>query len=179
MIKAKQRFSRLLTLFVFTSTLLLPTMTHAKKIYGLHENATLVEWNNAPIEAKLDTGAVTSSLNAVNIKFFDRDGEEWVRFQPKINDNLLQTTEKKVVRYSKIKSRTNSSDEENKTLRPSDKRAVVLIDICFDGTIYPLEVNLTDRSHFSYPLLIGSSSLIEIQGIVDPELEFQTNKQCE
>lgn len=179
MIKAKQSLSHVVTLFMFTSILLFSTMAYAKKIYGLHENVQLVEWNNALVKAKLDTGAMTSSLNAVNIKFFERDGEEWVSFQPKIKDVLLHAVEKKVVRYSEIKSRTNSADKDRTTIRPSDKRAVVLIDICFDGISYPLEVNLTDRSHFRYPLLIGSSSLIQLQGVVDPELEFQTKGRCD
>ena len=48
-------------------------------IYGYLERAMLVE-ATLEMEAKLDTGADNSSLNATDLEFFDREGKPWVRF---------------------------------------------------------------------------------------------------
>ncbi|MNR58405.1 hypothetical protein D3C85_1794000 [compost metagenome] len=39
-----------------------------------------------------------------------------------------------------------------------------------------IEVNLTDRSTFDYPLLIGSTALAEFDAVVDPSLTFSTGR---
>ena len=52
-----------------------------------------------------------------------------------------------------------------------------MLGICL-GTIYKeVEVNLVDRSHFNYQLLIGRNFLID-SFLVDPSLTFSTKPKC-
>ncbi|WP_392553505.1 ATP-dependent zinc protease [Orbus wheelerorum] len=149
----------------------------AKNIFGLYEKVQLPEIGSQVIKAKLDTGALTSSFGATDIHFFEKDGKEWVRFKPQIAGKAPKTIEKPIVRYSKIKTRSDDlrDDEDNS----HSKRPVVVINICFDGTLYPTEVNLTDRSRFNYPLLLGSSALVQFKAIVDPSVKYQSKTtQC-
>src|SRR3546814_1906508 len=38
------------------------------------------------VKFKLDTGALTSSMHAEDIEYFERDGDEWVRFDLDLKD---------------------------------------------------------------------------------------------
>lgn len=148
----------------------------AKNVYGLYEKVQLPEINHLEIKTKLDTGALTSSFGATDIHFFKKDDQQWVRFKPQVKDLDLPVMEKQVVRLSKIKTRSDDiRDDEDKL---HSRRPVVMLDICFDGEVYPTEVNLTDRSRFNYSLLLGSSALIKFKVIVDPSLKFQSSAKC-
>lgn len=148
-----------------------------KKIYGLNEKVMLPELGNIVIKAKLDTGAKTSSLGATNIKIFKRNGEHWVRFKPQIKGKDLPEIERLLVRHSQIKRRVaDIVDNDDDALLT--KRPVILMNMCFDGQLHAIEVNLTDRSHFIYPLLLGSTSLISLKAIVDPSIKYQAIIDC-
>lgn len=148
----------------------------AKNIYGLYELVQIPAIDNLEVKAKLDTGALTSSLGATDIHFFKKNGREWVRFKPQVKALDLPVMEKEVIRHSKIKTRNDDVVESENNLH--SRRPVVMLDICFNGIVYPTEVNLTDRSRFNYPLLLGSSALVEYQAIVDPSLKFQSAAKC-
>lgn len=141
-------------------------------IYGVNERVFLPEISTASIKAKLDTGALTSSLGADNIELFQKDGRDWVRFTPQVKD--ARRLERPLARHSEIKRRAAEVGEEYET----DKRPVVLLEICFDGKKYSIEVNLTDRSRFIYPLLIGRDSMVQFGAVVDPAREYTSTPSC-
>lgn len=168
---------RLLNVILVSFILMSGIMSvQAKNIYGLYERVQLLDLDDVSIKAKLDTGALTSSLGATQIERFEKKGKEWIRFKPQVDGLDLPVIEKEIVRHSKIKLRNDDiSDEED---RLHTKRPVVMMDLCFDGKYYSIEVNLTDRSRFNYPLLIGRIALIEFNAIVDPSLKFESKNQC-
>jgi len=140
-----------------------------KRVYGLHEHALLVDFNQ-PLEAKLDTGAKTASLNAQGIKRFRRDGKSWVRFY--LDDNeQTQPIERPLLRVSRIKRRADDYDGEDEDSRSSSARPVIALLVCLGNRMQQIEVNLTDRSAFRYPLLIGSEALKQFSALIDPSLE--------
>lgn len=142
-----------------------------KKAYGLYERIILPQLGGVSVEAKLDTGAETSSLGADDIETFERDGEDWVRFTPQIPG--AGPVELPVARHSRIKRRADGSGNTESIRRP-----VVLLEVCFDGAEHKIEVNLADRSRFKYPLLIGSGSLVRFRALVDPSLTYQAKVSC-
>ena len=55
-------------------------------------------------------------------------------------------------------------------------RPVIALDICMGTALRSIEVNLTDRSTFQYPLLIGSEALKRFDALVDPSLKYAAGK---
>jgi hypothetical protein len=139
-----------------------------KQIFGWVE-ATLVSSERIKMKAKLDTGAKTSSLHALNIERFKRDGQRMVRFDIEDpEDGRRVTLERPLVRSVRIKE-----SEEN----ASSRRPVVELWICIGDIGRNLEVNLVDRSRFIYPLLIGRSAM-EGLILVDSDETFTQSPTC-
>ncbi|MGU9820160.1 retropepsin-like aspartic peptidase RloA [Pseudomonas sp. H1D6A] len=144
-----------------------------KTVYGLNEYAKLAGID-LEVAAKLDTGAKTASLSARDIKRFKRNGESWVRFYLAIDTAHSHPIERPLARVSKIKRRAGDYDpdeDKNYTARP-----VIALDICMGTALRSIEVNLTDRSAFQYPLLIGSEALKRFDALVDPSLKYAAGK---
>ncbi len=138
---------------------------------GWLESVIFAPWD-IKFRAKLDTGAKTSSLHAVDIKRFKRDDKEWVRFSttdPE-DQSSLKLIEVPLVREVKIKRHKEAAQ-----IRP-----VVEMTFCLDGHVYTSEFSLIDRSRFNYHVLLGRRMMQ--QGIiVDPSSTFTTKitpKKC-
>lgn len=144
-----------------------------KQILGLHEHVRIVDLG-VELKAKLDTGATTSSLSARNIQRFKRDGESWVRFQLAYDKAPKQVYELPLARVSRIKRRADDFDpEEEKTY---SARPVIELTLHVGKRQQAVEVNLTDRSAFKYPFLLGASGLEALGIIVDPALRLTAGK---
>lgn len=157
----------------------LQAKTDEKTVYGVHEYVLITD-DNVKVKSKLDTGALTSSLSATNITYFKKNGKEWVKFTPMINSkDAIEPIEKEVVRFSKIKIRAGEAKTQDIQEQTHYDRPVVKLNICFDDKPYKIEVNLTDRTNFNYPLLIGLNSLKKFKALIDPDLSFQAKKSCE
>ena len=145
-----------------------------KTIYGLNEYVWLSDFPTQ-VAAKLDTGAKTASLSARDIQRFKRDGETWVRFRLAVDGADDQVFEHPLARISKIKRRAGDydpeEDEKTYTARP-----VIELDLCMGKARRSVEVNLTDRSAFQYPLLIGSDALERFDALIDPSLKYSVGK---
>jgi hypothetical protein len=165
----------LLFLLCLLSGVLLSNLCLAagKTVYGLNEYAELAGID-LQVAAKLDTGAKTASLSARDIKRFKRDGESWVRFYLAIDDAHEHPIERPLARVSKIKRRAGDLDPEDEKKYTS--RPVISLDVCMGAASRTIEVNLTDRSAFQYPLLIGSEALKRFDALVDPSLKYAAGK---
>lgn len=120
------------------------TTPKALPVAGRLERALIVP-GNLILEAKLDTGARTSSLHAAHIERHLRDGVEWARFEITGDNGQPVRMERPVVRIATVKS----------ALGKDEGRPVVALGICI-GKVYRItEVNLVDRSDLTSPLLIG------------------------
>jgi hypothetical protein len=163
------QFMRLKT-FLLVCVALLPSVAAAtdKSILGLNEYVRLDL--DVIVEAKLDTGAQTASLSARDIERFRRNGERWVRFYPALDEVHAHPIERPLARVSKIKRRSGDFDpQEDKTYTA---RPVIELEMCIGHTKKLIEVNLTDRSAFQFPLLIGSDALKEFDVLIDPSLRY-------
>lgn len=97
------------------------------------------------LEAKLDTGARTASIHALNLRQFQRDGKDWVAFDVVGDDGRSVRLERPLVRVAQIKSAPGREEE----------RPTVTLGICIGNVFQITEVSLVDRSGLSKPLLIG------------------------
>lgn len=135
-----------------------------KTVYGLHEKIFIYELG-VQLPAKLDTGATTSSLSARNIRLFDKDGQQWVSFQLAVADAPPVDWQLPVVRTSRIKRRADDLQDPQQSVY--SKRPVVMLNMVMGDQQVTTEANLTDRSHFDFPLLLGAGSLEQFQALVD------------
>lgn len=128
-----------------------------KLIVGASEKIWF-EATDSVYEARIDTGATTSSLSAQKIALFERDGDRWVRFTL-AHDQIDESPqiEAPLVRYVRIIQ--VSADE-------PDRRPVVALTIRLGRLTEKAEFTLTDRSEMEYPVLLGREFLQDI-AVVD------------
>jgi hypothetical protein len=160
------------SILALLSLLALPVMAAEPTLYGRYEFIALPEIGET-LKAKMDTGALTASLSAKDIELFKRDGEDWVRFRLGTKGASDKVYEHKVARISKIKTRSEEDDDQN---ADPTKRPVVDLEMCLGNTKRTVEVNLTDRSSFNYPLLIGAKALREFGAAVNPARRYTADK---
>lgn len=145
-------------------------------IYGRYEVITIAELDRVPIKAKLDTGAYTASLNAVDIEYFEKEGDDWVRFTPVVDDEALAEREMPLLKISRIKQRAEEGDDSDDIA--SSKRPVVEMTLCIGQQKEVIEVNLTNRGHFTYPLLLGAKALRQLKALVDAGRKYTIEPDC-
>lgn len=117
----------------------------------------LVEPPGIKLEARIDTGADSSSIHAENIHLVERDEKTYVRFtvvDPKTDKPL--ELERKL--HRKVRIKRQSGDYE--------RRYVVKLWLTLGDIKENVDVTLTDRSDFEFPLLVGRNLLTDT-AIVD------------
>lgn len=133
--------------------------TKAGKIIVGEEEWVHISPPKANLLARVDTGATVSSIHAVNVVEFERDGEKWVKFDiAHAEGEPDMTVERKVIRYSNI--RQSTSDD-------TVKRPVVKLNIRLGSIKESAEFTLADRGQMNYPVLLGREFLKDIT-LVDP-----------
>lgn len=121
----------------------------------------------AVLNAKLDTGADYSSLNASRLEEFERAGKRWIRFVVTGRNGQAVTFERPIVRVAQIKTQG---------AKPQ-KRPVVKLGICL-GTVYmETDVNLVDRSQYTQQMLIGRNYLSG-NAVIDPSSSYTHEPEC-
>jgi len=158
-----QRISFFLLCFLFAQY----TQAQEKTVYGFVEKATLID-NNLTLPAKLDTGAKLASLNATHIKKIRKNNKIYLRFTVPTEDNETQF-ECEFIGHANIKIR---SDEMSDLSNIYAKRPMVRMQIKLANKEVSIRVNLIDRAHFTYPLLLGRQAIIAFGGIIDPSLKY-------
>jgi hypothetical protein len=119
--------------------------------------------------ARVDTGATTSSLDAQNVKEFERNGKKWVKFHVSELENDAGNklwVEVPVIRYANVRQ-VNTPEVQ--------KRPVVSIPIQLGQLKQNVEFTLSDRSHMDHNVLLGREFLKDI-AIVDVSQEHIHSK---
>jgi hypothetical protein len=119
----------------------------------------LVDPPSLVLEARLDTGATGSTIDARNAREFERDGKTWVKFT--LVDPAKGTpTEisRPVVRSTVVKG-------------SSTKRYVVTLHVRLGEIAQFTEFALADRSGQGHPVILGRNFLRD-QAVVDVSRRF-------
>lgn len=127
-------------------------MSTKKHIIGRVERIDLPLWNFENIEAKIDTGAYSSSVHCHHIEEIQKDGISHVKFNlldpehPHYNGQLLILP---IVDKRDVKSSNGQSS----------LRYFIQTQIRIFESDYEIELSLTDRSEMRFPILIGRNFL--------------------
>ncbi|GAB3476935.1 ATP-dependent zinc protease [Azotobacter salinestris] len=165
------RLPKTLPLMLLLSATALPVAAKTpERVFGWIEKG-LIQPENIPVKMKLDTGALTSSLDAKDLQRFERDGDQWVRFNVEVTDRdsgkpIDSAFERRVLRSVKVRGAGGA-----------ERRPVVRMRICIGKRTYDEEFSLNDRSRMNYPVLIGRRTLGHL-GLVDVSRTFTVDPEC-
>lgn len=140
------------------------------EILGWLEGAYLQPWG-VRVRARLDSGALTSSMDAENIRLFKRNGAEWVRFHFPYGEREGYEhgfdIERPLLRQSRIKLREGGLQ----------RRYVIKLDVCVSGKTSAIELSLVNRSNLNYPMILGREALAG-RYLIDPGQTFLGRRTC-
>lgn len=134
------------------------------QIIGSEEWCAFIDFGIPAIKARVDSGAKTSSIQAKNIKEFQKNLDPWVQFEVNpIQDNRSITVTCKAPVHDKrvVKSSTGISEE-----RIVIKRTTTIGDKTFD-----IELTLANRESMEYRMLLGREAIID-RYLVNPSESF-------
>ncbi|WP_456085772.1 30S ribosomal protein S6--L-glutamate ligase [Microbulbifer bruguierae] len=135
-----------------------------KIIVGSEEWCALPGLGIPAIKARVDSGAKTSCLHAYNIQTFNRAGEPWVSFEAHPLQNLRRPRVRCEARVlDKRTVRSSSGDAE--------KRLVIKTPISIGGSVWDIELTLTNRDSMGYRMLLGREAMMG-RMLVDPSESF-------
>jgi hypothetical protein len=142
-----------------TAAVAKPVSAEPIQIYGWREDL-LIKGITGKLVAKLDTGALTSSIHAEEKELFERDGKKWVRFivtDPSLKKPTRSRIEAPLVRIAKIKEPGGESIA----------REVVRLSFTIGDRKMSGEFTLNNRSNMLAPVLVGRTVIKDL-GWVDP-----------
>lgn len=140
-----------------------------KFIIGNLEFCALPDLGIKALEARVDTGAKTSSLHVDNLEKIERQGKPWLRFDihPDIYDtSTIVTCETALHDIRRIKSSNGKSE----------RRYIIKTTLSLGDTTWPIEITLTDRKAMSYMMLLGREGMGN-RVLVDPSQSFLIKSQ--
>ncbi len=120
----------------------MPAEASEKLTIGAVEEIMLLPWGSR-LPARIDTGATTSSLDVCDVKV---EGK-FVSFS--LSDRCGGYKVRRPLLYWK----------DVRTTEGTERRPVVMMDICIGPKIIKTHVTLNDRSKMEYPFLVGRKTL--------------------
>jgi hypothetical protein len=111
----------------------------------------LVEPAGLLLAARIDTGAETTSIHAEDIQLLEKDGKRYVRFA------LIDEDGQKLVQELRLRRRVLIKQHGGEP----ERRYVVEMWVTLGGIRSRIDVNLSDREDFEYPLLVGRNFLVD------------------
>lgn len=110
-----------------------------------------VEPAGLKLEARIDTGAETTSIHAEKIQLVEKDGKRYVRFT--VFDDAGEAIEQELRLRRRVLIKQKMGEPE--------RRYVVRMWVSLAGMRSRIDVNLSDRDDFEYPLLVGRNFLVD------------------
>ena len=136
-------------------------MSQNKVIFGSEEWFSFPELGIPTIKARVDSGAKTSALHAINITPFIKDGANWVKFDINPIQNNLKTVlhcEAPLVDKRIVKSSSGFREQ----------RFVIRTTLDIGNSNWPIEMTLTNRDSMGFRMLLGREAMSG-RVLVDPE----------
>jgi len=134
---------------------------------GWRERLALPELGIDVLKAKLDTGARSSSLHVDTLESFRREGVTWLRFT--IHTDRRQPVD--VCCEAPALDRRTVTDTGGRRT----ERWFIRSEVQLAGQRFSVDINLTNRRHMLFPLLLGRSALTG-RFTVDPALSYTQSR---
>lgn len=112
-----------------------------------------IEPGGMVLEARIDTGAQTSSIHAEDIRLIEKDGRRWVKFSL---IDPVSNQKRSVERPLKRRIAVKQTDQKEK-----ESRYVVRMWVSLGDVRLLVDISLSDRDNFDFPVLIGRNMLMD------------------
>lgn len=138
-------------------------------VLGWREWVALPDLGIGALKAKLDTGARSSALHALDIETYEREAAPWVRFrvQP-----LQGRRSPAIDCAAPLVDRRRVSDSGGHV----EHRCVIATRLSIAGGLYAVELTLTDRASMRFRMLVGRTALVRARVLVDSRRSFLSAK---
>jgi len=139
-------------------------MLQNKIILGSEEWCSFPELGIPTIKARVDSGAKTSALHAINIAPFKKEGQNWVKFDINPIQNNVKTVihcEAPLVDKRIVKSSSGFREE----------RYVIQTNLEIGNSNWIIEMTLTNRDSMGFRMLLGREAMSG-RVLVDPEQQY-------
>jgi ribosomal protein S6--L-glutamate ligase len=139
-------------------------MLQNKIILGSEEWCSFPELGIPTIKARVDSGAKTSALHAINIAPFKKEGQNWVKFDINPIQNNVKTIincEAPLVDKRVVKSSSGFREE----------RYVIQTNLEIGNTNWGIEMTLTNRDSMGFRMLLGREAMSG-RVLVDPAQQY-------
>jgi len=139
-------------------------MPQNKIILGSEEWCSFPALGIPAIKARVDSGAKTSALHAINIAPFIRETENWVKFDINPIQNNLKTVihcEAKLIDKRIVKSSSGFREQ----------RYVIQTNVKIGTETWEIEMTLTNRDSMGFRMLLGREAMSG-RILVDPEQKY-------
>ena len=139
-------------------------MPQNKIILGSEEWCSFSELGIPAIKARVDSGAKTSALHAINIVPFTKEGVNWIKFDINPIQNNLKTVihcEALLIDKRIVKSSSGYREQ----------RYVIQTNINIGNDNWPIEMTLTNRDSMGFRMLLGREAMSG-RILVDPEQKY-------
>lgn len=135
-----------------------------KVIVGSEEWCSFPELGIPIIKARVDSGAKTSALHAINIAPFTKNDSNWVKF----DINPIQNNSKTIIHCEAplIDKRVVKSSSGFR-----EQRFVIQTNLKIGESSWPIEMTLTNRDTMGFRMLLGREAMSG-RILVDPEQQF-------
>ena len=139
-------------------------MLQEKVIVGSEEWCSFPVLGIPTIKARVDSGAKTSAMHAINIAPFIKNEENWVKFDINPIQNNNKTVihcESKLVDKRIVKSSSGFREQ----------RYVIGVELEIGGKKWTIEITLTNRDSMGFRMLLGREAMSG-RVLVDPEEKY-------
>lgn len=139
-------------------------MLQNKTILGSEEWCSFPELGIPIIKARVDSGAKTSALHAINIAPFIKEGQNWVKFDINPIQNNVKTVihcEAPLIDKRVVKSSSGYREQ----------RYVIQTSLDIGKSKWLIEMTLTNRDSMGFRMLLGREAMSG-RVLVDPEQQY-------
>ena len=133
----------------------------APEVIGWREFVGLPDFGIGEMRAKIDTGARTSALYAMDKELFRRGGVRWVRFLIPIAENA-ERVEAPVLDERSVKNTSGNSE----------RRLVIRTTLLIGRHRWHIDASLADREKMEFDLILGRTAIHGRNVLVDPDHSY-------
>jgi hypothetical protein len=128
-------------------------------VIGWRERVSLPDLGIKRIAAKIDSGALTSALHAVDIEDFREDGKRWVTFTITSAKSAELRCRLPLVDRRPVKN----------TSGVWASRFFVETRLLMGDRSWPIEISLADREQMGFDLILGRTAIRDRNILIDPD----------